>query len=380
MHVLHIMAGKGLGGAETYSADVMLGLERAGLSQTVVMSRKAPRFSELQRAKIKMAPFALDVPLRFWQRFRLRALIQREKPDIVHCWMRRAASLMPRRVDTAWHRVATDPPDADGENPQDSADEEASALNYLPRAVIGWFGGYYLPSKFRSCTHFVGVTPDIVRHMTAHGVDSAHAAYIPTFPVISGAKKIDRTSLDTPEDAKVLLTLSRLHPKKGLDTFLRALADMPGVYGWLAGDGPLHRQLEALAKSLNLTDRIRFLGWRTDRAALLASADVCVLPSRHEPFGTVTLEAWAARIPLVACMSSGPAATITDGESGLLVPIDDAEALARALRRVLEDSRLRQHIVERGHAAYLASFTREAVIGQWMDYYRHLAAGRKLAS
>lgn len=378
MHILHIMAGKGLGGAETYSTDVMLGLEQAGISQTVVMSRRAPRFAEMQKAGVKLAPFVLDVPLRFWQRFRLRALIQREKPDIVHCWMRRAASLMPRRSDTAWRRTAEDMPDSEQESAQESSCEEASPINYMPRAVIGWFGGYYVPSKFRSCTRFVGVTPDIVRHMAKHGIDPACATFIPTFPDISGTTKIDRKSLDTPENAKVLLTLSRLHPKKGLDTFLQALAEMPGVYAWLAGDGPIHRQLETLAKSLKITDRVRFLGWRTDRSALLAAADVCVLPSRHEPFGTVTLEAWAAKIPLVACKSAGPAATITDGETGLLVPIDDTQALRQAMRRALDDQPLRQKIIEQGHAAYLASYTKESVIGQWMNYYQNLLApGRK---
>ncbi|MER2519852.1 MAG: glycosyltransferase [Bdellovibrionales bacterium] len=379
MHVLHIMAGRGLGGAETYSTDVMMGLQQTGLSQTIVMSRRAPRFETMQKSGLKIAPFVLDVPLRFWQRFRLRALIQREKPDIVHCWMRRAASLMPRRADTAWHRAVADLPDPETTFSPDAVCEEASPINYLPRAVIGWFGGYYVPSKFRACTHFVGVTPDIVRHMAENGVDPTRAAFIPTFPDISDATKIDRKSLDTPENAKVLLTLSRLHPKKGLDTFLRALADMPGVYGWLAGDGPIHRQLDALAKSLGLSDRVRFLGWRTDRASLLASADVCVLPSRHEPFGTVTLEAWAANIPLVACMSAGPAATIKDNETGLLVPIDNVSALTQAMQRAINDQSLRRKLIEQGHAAYLKSYTREAVIKQWLSYYQNLATWQKFS-
>ena len=76
---------------------------------------------------------------------------------------------------------------------------------------------------------------------------------------------------------------------------------------------------------------MRFLGWRTDRGALLRAADICVLPSRWEPFGTVMLEAWAAGTPLVAAASQGPAALIEDGGNGLLVPVDDVAALAAAV-------------------------------------------------
>ena len=132
----------------------------------------------------------------------------------------------------------------------------------------------------------------------------------------------------------MLLALSRLHEKKGLDVLLRALAELPGCVAWIAGDGPLEADLKALAARLGVADRVRFLGWRSDRGALLKAADICVLPSRWEPFGTVMLEAWAAGTPLVAAASQGPSALIEDGGNGLLVPVDDAPALAAAIRRL----------------------------------------------
>ncbi len=166
----------------------------------------------------------------------------------------------------------------------------------------------------------MGVTRDIVAHMVKNGVPADRAHYIPTFPVITPLPPLDRATLNTPSDAKVLLTLSRLHEKKGLDTFLRAVQGLPGCVAWLAGDGPLQAELENLAVELGIAERVRFLGWRTDRSALLRAADICVLPSRYEPFGTVILEAWAARTPLVACASAGPAAHVIDGVNGLAHP------------------------------------------------------------
>jgi glycosyltransferase involved in cell wall biosynthesis len=339
MKILHVMASRVPGGAETYSTDVMLSLHAAGVGQVIVMPRTAPRFAELEAAGLRMAPEIFDWPFRFIQRQRLRRLVKQEKPDLIHCWMRRAASLVPP--------------------------------GRIP--IIGWFGGYYEPKHFRRCMHFVGVTQDIIAYMIKNGVPFGRAHYIPTFPDIADLPAVDRAALATPKDAKVLLTLSRLHPKKGLDVMLAALKDLPDCVLWMAGDGPLKQALEKQAAQLGVASRVRFLGWRTDRAALLRAADVCVLPSRYEPFGTVILEAWAMRVPFVAAASAGPAATVTDGVNGLLVPIDDAAALTQALRRALDDVALRARMTAAGYEAYTASFTREAVMRQWLDFYRRIA-------
>lgn len=342
MRILHIMAGRGLGGAETYSTDVMLSLHKAGVDQCIVMSDVAPRFAEMKQEGLRMAPEILAFPLRPVQRYRLKNLIRTERPDIIQCWMRRAASLLP--------------------------------VTRIP--TIGWFGGYYDPRHFSRCRDFVGVTKDIVAHMIKKGVAEHRAHFIPTFPDIVPSPPVDRATLATPPDVPVILALSRLHPKKGLDTLLQALKDLPECYAWLAGDGPLRRELEQLAKSLGVMERVRFLGWRTDRAALLAAADICVLPSRYEPFGTVILEAWAARKPFIACRSAGPAAHVIDGENGLLVEIDDAKGLAEALRRMITDDILRRRVINNGYQTYTGSYTREAVTARWMDFYRDLMEGQ----
>ncbi|MDR3450717.1 MAG: glycosyltransferase [Alphaproteobacteria bacterium] len=347
MRILHIMASSAQGGAETYSTDVILSLHKAGLDQCVVMDAKAPRFAELSAAGIRMAPEILGAPFRILQKWKLRRLIAREKPALIHCWMRRAASLLPQ----TWGDNAASRP-----------------------KTIGWFGGYYDPSKFKSCGTFVGCTRDIAAHMVKNGVPKDRAHYIPTFPDVPTTPPIDRATVSTPREAKVLLALSRLHPKKGLDILLEAAALIPNSIVWLAGEGPLRRALEAQAKKLGILDRVRFLGWRTDRAALLRAADICVLPSRYEPFGTVILEAWAAGTPLVAAASAGPSAHIENGVTGLLTPIDDAPELAKAMQRVLKDADLRRRLVAQGYAAYIKDYTREAVTAQWIKFYKSLTA------
>ena len=195
-----------------------------------------------------------------------------------------------------------------------------------------------------------------------------------TFPDVKDEPAASRQALDTPEDAPVVLALSRLHQKKGLDTLLHATAKLDGVYVWLAGDGPLQKDLEELTKQLGMEDRVRFLGWRTDRGALLRACTVCALPSRYEPFGTVTLEAWAAKTPYVAAMSAGPAATVDDGENGLLVPIDDVDALSSALNSALTDEALRTKMIQNGFDTYMSKYTREAVTKKMTSFYEEMIA------
>jgi glycosyltransferase involved in cell wall biosynthesis len=340
MRIVHVMASRANGGAETYSTDMMASLQTAGVEQVAVIPRASIHHDRLAAAGVPLAPDVLDSRFGLLRRRKLAQLIDSFKPDLMHCWMRRAASLAPP----------------------------------LSVPVIGWFGGYYEPVHFRRCTHFVGVTPGIVKHMVERGVPRAVAHYVATFPTIEAGPPVDRAQLATPADATVLLTLSRLHEKKGLDVLLAALAELPGCIAWIAGDGPLEAELRALAAKLGVSDRVRFLGWRTDRGALLAAADVCVLPSRWEPFGTVMLEAWAAGTPLVAAASQGPAALIADGVNGLLVPVEDAPALAGAIRRLIEDPALEARLIERGRADYQEDFTREAVTRRMIALYTAIIA------
>ena len=212
--------------------------------------------------------------------------------------------------------------------------------------------------------------------MRANGVAAERSTYIPTFPSVDDLPPLDRATLDTPEDANLLLTLSRLHPTKGLDTLLLALTDLPDCYLWIAGDGPMRAELEALARSAGVIGRVRFLGWRNDRGALLRAADICLLPSSYEPFGTVILDAWSTHCAFIACDSAGPRAHLREAENGMLVRAGDPAALAAAIRAVTTDPQLRDRIVANGYADYQARFTREAVTRQWMSYYEKLAARR----
>ena len=152
-----------------------------------------------------------------------------------------------------------------------------------------------------------------------------------------------------PPGARVLLCVCRLEPQKGVDVAIQALADIPDAHLVVLGEGPQRAELERLAN-----DRVHLLGRVPDVAAWLRRADVLVHPARWEGFGLALLEAMLASLPVVATRVSSIPEIVVDGETGLLVPPDDASALAAAVNRVLADP---APYGERGRARAQAEFS-----------------------
>jgi glycosyltransferase involved in cell wall biosynthesis len=153
-----------------------------------------------------------------------------------------------------------------------------------------------------------------------------------------------RRALTAGSDDLLFLTTARLDAQKGLDVLLRAARSVDGVLFAIAGGGPERARLEREADELGVRERIRFLGHRTDVPALLAVSDAFVLPSRFEGTSLALLEAMAAGKPLVTSAIPGTNELVADGETGLLVPAGDPDALAAALRRIVAEPELRTHL------------------------------------
>jgi glycosyltransferase involved in cell wall biosynthesis len=334
--VLHLLAGGAAGGAETYCTETLVALAAAGVEQWIVTRPHPQREALLRQAGIKV----ITAPFGRWFDWRTRRAIRRAvaefQPQIVQAWMGRAASFLPG----------------------------GAATN------IGWFGGYYDLKRYRRADHFVGCTEDIARSIRARGMPEDRVHTIHTFADLDDLPAVARASLSTPEGVPLLLFLGRLHEKKGVDLALAALAVLPGCWLWIAGEGLLRGELEALTHRLGVADRVRWLGWRTDRGALLRAADLLLVPSRYEPFGTIMVEAWATGTPLIAAAAAGPAAYVKDGENGLLVPIDDSGALVKAVEQVLRDGELRRRLTKGGRKTYEVGFTKQKIVEAWLDLYR----------
>lgn len=148
-----------------------------------------------------------------------------------------------------------------------------------------------------------------------------------------------RKTLGLPEDVPIVITASRLSHTTAVDDFLRAVSEMPEVHAVVAGDGELRDEIHALAQSLGITDRVRFLGSVSHDvlAHYLAASDIFVRASRAEGLGTAFLEAMACGLPVVATRMGGIPDIVYEGENGACVPVNDPHAVAQAVTRLLGD-------------------------------------------
>lgn len=333
MRLLQAMAGAERGGAEVYFETLAAALHRAGVDQRVIVRRNPDRAARLRAAGLAPVQLPFGGPLEPFTKLALHVELARYRPDIVLTWMSRATAKMPH----------------------------TSAIH------IARLGGYYDLKYYQGCDLLVCNTLDLVDYCVDAGWPRRRVRYLPNFVALTPREAEDRAAHDTPAGVPLLLAMGRLHENKAYDVLLRALPLLPDSWLWLAGEGPLQADLTGLADELGVSDRVRFLGWRDDKEALLAAADLVVVPSRVEPFGNVILDAWAAGRPLVAAAAAGPAAYATDGENALLVPIDDADALAAAIRRVLDEPALRAGLVAGGTRSHAEGYTEAAITRRWLE-------------
>ena len=177
-----------------------------------------------------------------------------------------------------------------------------------------------------------------------------------------------RRSLGIAAGARVIGVVSRLRREKGIDVLIRALDHLAvdNAHVLIAGTGPEESHLRELAARAPIP--IHFLGHRNDGALWYALSDVIAIPSTRESFGRTTVEAMAAGRPLIAARVGGLAEAVIDGETGLLVPPENSEALAAALRRLLGDNDTLRRCGEAARARFETCFTIE-----------HMATARRQA-
>lgn len=336
MRVMQVMAGAEFGGAEAFFTRLVLALNGAGLEQRVVIRHNERRAAALKAGGVDPVQLPFGGLLDLRTPFALKREIGEFQPDIVLTWMNRATRMC-RKGDFAW---------------------------------VARLGGYYDLKYYKGCDHLIGNTEDIVQHLVNGGWPEERGHYLPNFVNERRMPPMSRREFYTPDSTPLLLTLGRLHGNKAFDVLLRALARVPSAYLWIAGEGPLRRELEELAEHLAVKPRVRFLGWRDDVAALYAACDIFVCPSRHEPLGNVVIEAWAQEAPVIAADSLGPGTLIEDMENGILVPVNDAEALSQALNFLLGDAALRRRLAAAGRRAYEERFTEAAVVEKYMAFFK----------
>ena len=267
---------------------------------------------------------------------RLRQVLSREQPDVVHAHGLRAGALAALALSLALR-------------PSRAALPLVVTVHNAPPSA-GVNGRIYQGLEFlaaRSAAVALCVSGDLEDRMRRAGARDVRRALVPPYapnasssPAASADPDAIRRELGT-EDRPLILAAGRLAPQKGFGTLIEAARGWPDLTPVpllaIAGAGPLRDELAAAAAPLGRS--VVLLGQRADVPSLLAVATVFVLPSRWEGQPLILAEALRAGRPIVATRAGG-IPDLTGDDAALLVPPDDPAALAEAVRRVLTDEAL----------------------------------------
>jgi glycosyltransferase involved in cell wall biosynthesis len=235
----------------------------------------------------------------------------------------------------------------------------------------------------RDCDQVIATCHDEVRELGRLGVPSDKVSVVPC-GVDTGTFWPFGTVAPRDSPGR-LLTLGRLVERKGIDTAIEALAQLPGVELVVAG-GPErdllgrdteYRRLRGIARDRGVADRVVFTGAvpRTQVPALIRSADIVVCTPWYEPFGITPLEAMACGVPVVASAVGGLTDSVVHGTTGLLIPARDGAALAAAAGTLLGDPKMRAAFGEAGARRARRWYSWPRVAAQTESVYLRLGAG-----
>lgn len=333
------MAGAQHGGAEAFFLRLVSALFRAGVEERVVMRPNKDRFGGLNKLGLQPLELPFGGVGDLTTRQRLSKEIADFDPRIILAWMNRAVRYCPA-----------------GEH-----------------ILVGRLGGYYKLKYYSHCDHLIANTMDIRNYLIRENWPKERITFLPNFADETPAPPVNRANFTTPDDVQLLLALGRLHENKAFDTLIDSLEFIPNAYLWIAGEGALQKDLSARAYHLGVADRVRWLGWQTNTASLLATADILVCPSRYEPLGNVILEAWAHNCPVIAAESKGPKWLIDSSGAGILVPIDDAQALAHSINQLIDSSETVVDLIAKGRLAYAQNFTEAVVVSKYIEFFNWIS-------
>ena len=364
LQIAHVTGESGFSGGEVQLFLLLEGLRRRGDRVSLICPPDSGAESEARRRgfELHLVPMSNDLSLRAV--LRSRHELRCAKPDLVHLHTGRANWIGGL---AAW-----------------SLGIPALSTRRMDREVQPGPRTRFLYTRI--ARRAVAISPAVRERLRAGGVAEARIRLIPSAVDVDAlAPKVARTpmrrSLGAAGDGAVCaLVLAALVRRKGIDVLLEACA-RPALRSaplqlWIAGDGPERAALEARADALGIAARVSFLGRRDDKADLLHACDVLLLPSRAEGLGVAALEAMACGRPVLASRVGGLAEAVLHERTGLLVPPEDAEALASALARVVGDEALRSRLGAAGPDRIAQGFRADQMCEAYAALYRELLTER----
>jgi glycosyltransferase involved in cell wall biosynthesis len=373
MRIVHVLHSHGYGGAENHAMLMMQGQRAAG--HEVMFA--GPLDSWLGKACADADIEAAHIPMHGlydpWSHWRLQRLVKRWRPDIVHGHLIRGAAY-------------------------------AGRAGHMVRAPLAICTAHATTAKthMQRCAQIIAVSDAVKRNLVAAGYAPEHISVVhngvPDGPVgaaspspsTPGERATQRLALrremGIPEGVFAVANAGRFVFDKGQDLLLKALARTPGkaeagVHLYLMGDpatefgAQCQQMLQAMrASHPDVAARVHLLGYRNDVQRILPAFDAFALASRREALSLSVIEAFAARLPVIATAVGGVPEIVLHEDTGLQVPMEDATALGQAMARLHADGALATRLAARGRQYYEQHLTAERMVASTLAVYRQALA------
>ena len=322
MNIVNVMLGKGLGGIEYVSVLFAKALAMRGHNVLMVIRHGAAIEKALLDA-IEEYPNIQYKKIRVWGDYdllakkRARQILRAFNADAVIARGNRAVRIFKKAAQGLVPLIAGTP-------------------NYRFRSLLGLQG-------------ILATTDDLKNAIVKAGQPAGRIWVLPNTLEVNAFNASERESFQSPV---VIGTMGRFVRKKGFHKFIEAMhllnkqdIDFNAVIG---GSGEEQDDLEELVKKFNLEGKVRFTGWVDDKQSFFDKLDIFVLPSLHEPFGIILLEAFAARLPVITSDSEGPVEIGEHEKDCLIYPKEDVTALFEAIKTMLSDEQESLRLADNG--------------------------------
>jgi glycosyltransferase involved in cell wall biosynthesis len=344
-------------------AATFIGLERTGCDVSIVCLPDCGFITAFREAGLRVLPIALQKRVDSDAIRRLRAELAAHDYDIVHLLHNRAVSngliavrRFPRLKVIAYRGIVGNV----------SPLSPVSWLRYLNPRVDRVICVAEAVRKYFVDMRLLGLKLDPKKFVTIYkGHDLAWYRDTP----------VDLAAFDIPAGAFVVGCVANIRPRKGIEVLVDAFGQLPAEapsYLLLVGNMKSERLDRAIAANPN-RERIRKVGYRKDAPAVIAACDVSVLPTlRREGLPKTVIEAMVYGVPPIVTDAGGSPELVVHGDSGLVVPPGDAQALADAITKLRTDEPLRRRMGQRARQRIATHFNTQTTVAQTLALYREL--------
>ena len=329
----------------------------------VTLTRGGPYESMIRSAGVRLTNLNKRMkfdPLALW---RLRSLLEAERPDILHSWIFAA---------NAYGRLI-------------AGKRGRPRVVVSERCVDSWKSPWQLwldRKQIGRTTRLVGNSQSVTAFYRSLGVPPEKLAVIPNAVEVPSGPRADRdqalAEFEIPPGSRVVGFAGRLARQKRVHDIvwamqlLKQLTDR--VYLMLIGDGPERSSLTDLARHMGCEHLVRFVGHRDDAARLIGLFNVFWLASDFEGMSNSIMEAMAAAVPVVASDIPPNRELVVDGQTGFLVKVGDSVGIAQFTDRILADPALAQRLGATGRERMQTNFSVERMVSLHAELYRQVLA------